>query len=178
MRIVAGEHGGRRLRAPRGSAVRPTGDRAREALFARLGPLDDVRVLDLFAGSGALGLEALSRGARDCVFCDVSPESLAVVRANVEALGLGARSELRRGDFRRVLRDLARGGRRFGLALVDPPYTLLPRAQPALAELLPAVLEPAATVVVEAPATLDLSLPFSSRSVRRYGAAAIHILTA
>ena len=88
MRIVAGEFGGRRLATPRGRLVRPTAERVREALFSRLGPLPGGAALDLFAGSGALGFEALSRGAATCLFTDDAAAGIACVRANVEALGL------------------------------------------------------------------------------------------
>src|SRR4051812_46679921 len=127
MRIVAGELGGRRLRTPRGQGVRPTSDRARGALFQVLGHGGGVDAPDLFAGSGALGLEALSRGAASCLFSDDDAAAVACVRANVEALGVQDRARVRRADFRRVLADEAREGRRYGLLLVDPPYTLLPR---------------------------------------------------
>ncbi|MDX6538413.1 MAG: rRNA (guanine966-N2)-methyltransferase, partial [Gaiellales bacterium] len=85
MRIVSGTLGGRRLTAPRGREVRPTSERVREALFNRLGPLPGGAVLDLFAGSGALGFEALSRGASSCLFVDDAPASIACVRANARA---------------------------------------------------------------------------------------------
>src|SRR3954451_22744652 len=130
MRIVAGELGGRRLRAPRGAATRPTADRAREALYARLGDVEGAQVLVLFAGRGALGFEALSRGAASCTFVDSDAGALAAVRANAEALGVADRCRLRRADFRRALRDEAAARRLYALVLVDPPYTLLPRFLP------------------------------------------------
>jgi len=175
MRIVAGELGGRRLRTPRGQAVRPTSDRARGALFQRLGDVEGLAVLDLFAGSGALGLEALSRGAASCLFIDDDPAAIACVRANVEALGVAERARVRRADFRRVLADEARDGRRYGLLLVDPPYTLLPRFLPALADLVGPVAAPGAVLVLEAPAGLDVDLGREPRSTRTYGAAALHL---
>ena len=88
MRIIAGTHRGRRIVAPTGEATRPTGDRVREALFSMLGPIDDASVLDLFAGSGALGLEALSRGARRCVFADTDAGACRAIKANLATLGL------------------------------------------------------------------------------------------
>ena len=105
MRIVAGALGGRRLAAPRGRLVRPTSERVREALFARLGPLPGGAALDLFAGSGALGFEALSRGAATCLFADDAAESIATVRANIRALGLEGRATVRRADVIFVLND-------------------------------------------------------------------------
>ena len=123
MRIVAGTARGRRLVAPPGDAVRPTTDRVREALFNSLVSLDAVReatVLDLFAGSGALGIEALSRGAAHVTFVDSSPDALRAVRENLERAGLADRATVVRADAREHVR---RGGAgRVDLALVDPPY--------------------------------------------------------
>src|SRR5215213_10048548 len=87
MRIVAGRHKGRRLRAPAGAGTRPTADRVREALFSILGSIDGLRVLDLYAGSGALGLEALSRGAASATFVESARPALAAIRANLDAVG-------------------------------------------------------------------------------------------
>ena len=122
VKIIAGSLGGRVLATPRGRLVRPTTGRVREALFQRLGPLDGGAALDLFAGSGALGFEALSRGAATCLFADTAAASIACLRANVKALGLEGRATVRRADFKRVLRDEARSGARYGLVLLDPPY--------------------------------------------------------
>jgi 16S rRNA (guanine966-N2)-methyltransferase len=121
VRVVAGSARGRRLQAPPGSSTRPTADRVREATFNALGSLDAVtgEVLDLFAGSGALGIEALSRGADRATFVDSDPRAVAVVRANLEATGLADRASVVRGD---ALRFLAGAGH-FDLALLDPPYT-------------------------------------------------------
>jgi 16S rRNA (guanine966-N2)-methyltransferase len=113
--------------------VRPTADRVRESLFARLGDLAGKRVLDLYAGSGALGFEALSRGAAAVVFVDRSNAALGTLRANAETLGVGGAAELRRGEALAVLRRLA-GGPPFDLVFLDPPYAgaELARALPAL----------------------------------------------
>ena len=94
MRVVAGEYGGRRLQAPRGRDTRPTADRVREALFSILGDVRGARVLDLFAGSGALGIEALSRGAESAVFVERDHAAVAAIRRNLDAIGVarGARS--------------------------------------------------------------------------------------
>jgi 16S rRNA (guanine966-N2)-methyltransferase len=135
-------------------------------------------VLDLFAGSGALGFEALSRGAATCLFADVDPAALDLVRANAESLGALDRCRFLRRDFRRVLRDEAAAGRVYRLLLLDPPYTLLPRFLPALRHLLPPVLAPQARVVLEAPAGLDPDLGLRQQGARRYGAADIHLYAA
>src|SRR5947209_1627120 len=98
MRVIAGELGGRRLRSPRGEATRPTSERVREAVFSMLGELGGLRVLDLFAGSGALGIEALSRGAAAATFVERSPRALAALRANIDTLGLRDRARVLDGD--------------------------------------------------------------------------------
>ena len=122
MRVTGGELRGRRLRVPAGG-VRPTADRVRESLFMVLAPqLPGARVLDLFAGSGALGIEALSRGAARCVFIEASAGAAAVLGANLEALGLRARSVVGVGPAGRWMAGLARRGEAFDLVLLDPPY--------------------------------------------------------
>src|SRR5262245_5664288 len=146
MRIIAGTHKGRRIAAPKGEQTRPTGDRVREALFNLVGPVDDASVLDLFAGSGALGLEALSRGARRCVFAETDSAACRVIRQNVESLGLTGALVLQR-DAVAVLREERSGGRRHDLILLDPPYGRWPSLEPVLAALLPDVLERAGIVV-------------------------------
>jgi 16S rRNA (guanine(966)-N(2))-methyltransferase RsmD len=125
MRIIAGIAKGRRLKSVRGTAVRPTADRVKEALFSMLGSrfaLLEAEVLDLFSGSGGLGLEALSRGARRVVFVEQHAPTLAVLRDNVAACGFGARAVLRRAAADRALEDLAAAGERFDGVLADPPY--------------------------------------------------------
>lgn len=122
LRIVAGEFGGRRLEAPADGRVRPTADRVREAWFSILGSrLDGARVLDLFAGSGALGLEALSRGAVHADFVELNGASLRALRSNVAALGVEDRVTVHRADALRYTAQLAAGA--FDVVLADPPYT-------------------------------------------------------
>ena len=147
MRITGGRLAGRRLEVPR-AEVRPTADRVRESLFGRLGDLAGKRVLDLFAGSGALGFEALSRGAESVVFADRSPPVLATLRKNAERLGVEDAVEVRRGEARAVLRRLG-GGRPFDLVFLDPPYASgqLDATLAALASA--ALLAPEALVVAE-----------------------------
>lgn len=122
VRVTGGELAGRRLQAPRGASVRPTADRVRESVFGRLGPLHGRSVLDLYAGSGALGIEALSRGAARAVFVDRAGACVAQIRRNLEALGVAEGAEVRRGDAVRAVARLAAGGARFDLVLADPPY--------------------------------------------------------
>jgi 16S rRNA (guanine966-N2)-methyltransferase len=117
MRVIAGRHGGRRLQAPAGDATRPTADRVREALFSVLGArVEGARVLDLFAGSGALGIEALSRGARHCTFVERDRHALDALRENLRRCGL---AEDRAGV---VVGDGASCAGDWDLALLDPPY--------------------------------------------------------
>jgi 16S rRNA (guanine966-N2)-methyltransferase len=167
VRVVAGRLGGRRLRAPAGRATRPTSDRVREALFAALGDVTGTEVLDLFAGSGALGIEALSRGADGAVFVERAPVALRALRGNLSDLGLDA--EVRPADARAALRALGRAGRHFDLVLVDPPYALADRIGADLDRLLPPVLAAGARVVCESDrrAPIALELPVLDR--RRYG---------
>jgi 16S rRNA (guanine966-N2)-methyltransferase len=121
VRVVGGEFGGRRLSVPKDSRVRPTADRVREAWMSILGEeLRSARVLDLFAGSGALGLEALSRGAAGATFVELSPASLEALRANIAALGVEQRATVHRGDALRFVDGLAAGT--FDVAFADPPY--------------------------------------------------------
>ena len=122
MRIIAGEWRGRKLAAPKGEGTRPTADRARETLFAmltsRLGDFEGLQVADLFAGSGALGLEALSRGAAHCLFVEQDRAAVDVIRANVATLGAQARSRVEVGS----VMQLRAAPRPLDLILADPPY--------------------------------------------------------
>lgn len=125
MRIIAGEYGSRRLIAPKGLDTRPTAEKTREALFSMLqGEVQDARVLDLFAGSGALGLEALSRGAASAVFCDHDREAARAIRMNITSLGLGSRASLLHMDWTKAVNALGEAGERFHLIFLDPPYRL------------------------------------------------------
>jgi 16S rRNA (guanine966-N2)-methyltransferase len=173
VRIVAGRWGGRRLGAPAGSATRPTSDRVREALFAILGDLDGARVLDLFAGSGALGLEALSRGASSATFVDSAQAAVAAIRANAQALG--APADVRRQDARAFLGNAPRARATYDLVFLDPPYRQAGRLGPELSVLLVPVLAPGARVVSESDrrAPLDLDLPRTDE--RRYADTLIRI---
>lgn len=126
MRVIAGTARGRRLTAPRGPRTRPTADRVREALFAILssmsGPLEGRAVLDVFAGTGALGIEAMSRGADCAVFVDSSREAVAVVNLNLAATGFSDRGIVIPRDFNAAFSQLEREGKRFRLIFLDPPY--------------------------------------------------------
>ena len=135
MRIIAGEHKGRRLLGPKGCGTRPITDRVKTALFSILGPaVEDAVVVDLFAGTGSIGLEALSRGARSCCFAERGRMALQRLRANIDLVGLGGRCRIWRGDVFAHLRGwLGELGGPVDLAFVDPPYDLVagPRWQAA-----------------------------------------------
>jgi 16S rRNA (guanine966-N2)-methyltransferase len=176
MRVVAGRFGGRRLRAPRGRDTRPTSDRVREALFAILGDLDDARVLDLYAGSGALAIEALSRGAASATLVERDARAAAVIRANLEALGLAPdEAQVVNQPAGAALRDASRRGDTYDLVLLDPPYRDAATLGRELSQALPAVLAPKARVVAESDrrAPLELGLPVIRE--RRYGDTLIRI---
>jgi 16S rRNA (guanine966-N2)-methyltransferase len=165
MRVVAGEFKGRRLRMPRGAPTRPTADRVREALFSMLGDVEGARVLDLYAGSGALGIEALSRGAAGAVFVERDARAAAAIEANLEAVGVQA--EVSRGD---VLAFLAEPSRTtFDLVFCDPPYDSGPRIAGPLAKRLPALLSEDARIVTESDKRNPLELPFPLIRERTYG---------
>ena len=180
MRIVGGSLRGRRLRAPAGVRVRPTGERVREALFDILlhggmsNPLEGARVVDLFAGTGALGLEALSRGAASLTAVESEADVRGVLRANIEALGCGARATVVAGDATR----LPPAAEACDLALLDPPYRS-GLAVPALGALVEGGwLHAEATVVVEHGADDPFEPPaaFTVQDQRRYGRTALTFL--
>ena len=176
--MIAGELGGRRLKAPPGRRTRPTSDRVREALFSMLGPLQGASALDLFAGSGALGIEALSRGAAAAVFVERDAAAAAALRENLGALGLGPeRAELRRADALAALRSAARRDEKYDLVFVDPPYGEASRWGPPLSAALPALLLPAGRIVVESDRRAPLGLTVPVATERRYGDTSITIHT-
>jgi 16S rRNA (guanine966-N2)-methyltransferase len=175
MRVIAGELGGRRLLTPRGTGTRPTSERIREALFSILGDVADARVLDLFAGSGALGIEALSRGARHTTFVESAPAALSAIERNVDALDLGRRSTVVRSDVLTALRGPLAAPDPYDLVFVDPPYSQAGAIGRLLSQALAGLLAPAARVLSESdrrePLTLDLQMILE----RRYGDTLIRI---
>lgn len=192
MRVIAGRYKGHPLRAPRSAATRPTADRVREAVFSILGDVDSARVLDLYAGSGALGIEALSRGAHSAVFVDRDRSALAAVRGNLE-LTVRRDPEADQGavhvvggDARRALerqaRHVARGGEGFDLVFVDPPYDLVADVSPWLSELLPAVMPRGGRIVVECDRRAPLVFGFETQeslpvpAEREYGDTLVRIV--
>ncbi len=171
MRVIAGELKGQRLVAPRGWRVRPTSDRVREAVFSALGDVEGARVLDLFCGTGALAIEALSRGAASAVLVDRDTRP---ALGNVERLGLGGRTELIRADAERWLAECGADADppRFDLVFVDAPYRLADRVGQALDRHLPRVLAESGRAVVESGARGPLRIAsLEPLRQRRYGAA-------
>ena len=166
MRVVAGEAKGRRLQAPAGRDIRPTSDRVREAIFSSLESMDAVQgsaVLDLFCGSGALGIEALSRGATSATFVDSDAAAIAAVRANLASTGLTG-GEVVRADAVRWLE----GGAAFDLALADPPYSFNEWSD-VFSRLR------ADVVVAESDRELDVPSPWLIVRVKRYGGTVVHL---
>lgn len=176
MRVIAGELGGRRLHAPRGRTTRPTSDRVREALFSMLGELAGARVLDLFAGSGALGIEALSRGAASTVFVERDAAALRALRANLDALALAPpRAEVRPADALAALESAHGRQETYDLVFIDPPYSQARDWGPELSASLPPLLGPAARVIVESDRRAPLQLGIALERERRYGDTTIRI---
>ena len=123
MRIIGGEFRSRRIKSPSSCVARPTKDKVREAVFSMIaGRIEDSRVLDLFAGSGAYGLEAISRGAASCLFVEDHPECVSAIRENVENLRVAHRAEISRMDAVECLEDLGKKGEKFDIVFSDPPY--------------------------------------------------------
>jgi 16S rRNA (guanine966-N2)-methyltransferase len=146
----------------------------REALFSILGDVAGQTVLDLFAGSGALGIEALSRGAASVTFVDSGARAIAALRENLRALDIEA-SEVRRADARAFLRDARQAGRQYDLVFLDPPYRDAARLAGDLSHDLPPVLPPRARIVAESDRRAPLDLALTLRSERRYGDTLIRV---
>jgi 16S rRNA (guanine966-N2)-methyltransferase len=173
VRVIAGEFKGRRLHTARGSRTRPTADRVREALFSMLGDVSGARVLDLYAGSGALGIEALSRGAETAVFVERDQAALSALRRNLDAVG--AHADVRRQD---VVRFLARPAGTFDLVFCDPPYDVASAVAGALTDALPALTGENARIVTESDKRNPLLLPAPLLVEKVYGDTRIAIHSA
>jgi 16S rRNA (guanine966-N2)-methyltransferase len=176
VRIVAGSRKGHRISAPKGVVTRPTSDRVREAVFNIVGPVEGATVLDVFAGSGALGLEALSRGASRAVFVESDRAACRVIQENLERLRLTGAVVLCQ-DAVRALREEKARGRGFDLVLVDAPYEEWERHEPALAALLPGLLADDGLAVVETSERVEPELPLPLVTSRRYGSARITVFS-
>ena len=176
MRIVAGSRKGHRIDAPKGVVTRPTGDRVREAAFALVGPVDGATVLDVFAGSGAMGLEALSRGAARCVFVERDRSACRVIERNLAKLGLTGAVILCQ-DAARALAEERSRTHRYDLIVVDAPYEDWERHQASLAELIPDLVSDDGVVVVETSSRVEPGLPLALVTTRRYGSARITVFS-
>jgi 16S rRNA (guanine966-N2)-methyltransferase len=170
MRVIAGSLGGRRLKAPAGRRTRPTSDRVREALFSMLGELERPNVLDLFAGTGALGIEALSRGAARAVFVERDPRTAKVLEGNLASLGIEEpAAELRRTDVLAALESARGAEETYDLVFIDPPYSRARELGPELAAVLAPVLAPRARIALESDRRAPLELQLEVERQRRYG---------
>lgn len=170
MRIIAGSRKGARIFAPKGGATRPTGDRVREAAYNLIGPVDGAEVLDLFAGSGAMGLEALSRGASRVVFVESDRDARHTIERNLEKLDLTGAVVLEQNALQALATE-AGAGRRYDLVLVDAPYEAWPELEPRLARHLGDVVAEDGLLVVETSSRVEPQLPLAQRTSRRYGSA-------
>ncbi len=179
MRIIAGEKRGCQIVAPKGRDTRPTLDRIKESLFGIIQfDVAKSRVLDLFAGSGNLGLEALSRGAQYAAFCDVSRESIRVIRANIEKLGVESDSEVFACDCMTALSALMAAEKKFDIVFLDPPYASA-LAEKAIARILELdLLARDGMIVAEHAANLPPAVPEAMEvyDVRKYGDIAISFM--
>ena len=172
MRVIAGSRKGHRIAAPRGRDTRPTSDRVRENAFNLIGPVDGATVLDLYAGSGAMGIEALSRGAERAVFVEADVDACRAIDRNLEKLRL-AGAQVVCND---VTRFLAAETRTYDLVFCDPPYGDYTALEPPLARYLPRVLADGGLLVLETGARTEPQLPLEQRTSRRYGAARITLM--
>jgi 16S rRNA (guanine966-N2)-methyltransferase len=170
MRIIAGAKRGHTIEAPTGRGTRPTSDRVRENIFNILGPVDDANVLDLYAGSGAMGLEALSRGAASAVFVERDQQAVRTIERNLDKLRL--RGIVLRQD---AVAALAAEKRKYDLVFVDPPYEMYADLEPQLARYLPSVLTEDGVVVVETDKRVEPALPLEERTSRKYGSARVTV---
>jgi 16S rRNA (guanine(966)-N(2))-methyltransferase RsmD len=178
LRIIAGSRKGHRIRVPKGVVVRPTSERVREALFAALGPLEGERVLDLFAGTGALGLEALSRGASNATFVEKDRAVASVLARNLASLSLTSQARVHVLDYERALRIFLHEERAFDLLFVDPPYRILPDVARTLTPVIQRLLTPSGLTVLEGPRRTTFDLGLDTVFERRYGDTTITMLQA
>ncbi len=174
MRIIAGERKGHTILAPKGLETRPTSDRVRENVFNIVAPwVEDARVLDLYAGSGAMGLEALSRGARAAVFIEADPDAVRAIERNLDKLRLSAATVLRINVTTGLAQEAA-AARKYDLVLVDPPYAMTDYG--ALARYFPAVLADDGLLVLETGARTEPELPgLAVRTTRKYGSTRVTV---
>ena len=181
MRIIGGEARGRTIKTPRGMATRPMRDFVREAVFSILGrSVEGARVLDIFAGSGSLGLEALSRGAKEAVFVDFGREPIKIIQENLDRLGMSVRAKIIKAEVLDYLRKACSGESRFDLIFIDPPFRIDLKYRQEMLKLIAegGFLAPSAVVIIEAPLRSEPprspeGMRFAER--RKYGEAAVDI---
>jgi len=176
MRIIAGRCKGTIITAPKGSNTRPTADKVRGAIFNMLGDVSGLTVLDLFAGSGALGLEAVSRGAAAALLADDGVAAAAAIHKNIAKLKLENVRAVRR-DFLLMLKQAAKKGERYDLIFIDPPYRMHRVIEPELGRWLPRVIAAGGRVIVESDSREEVSLPFELITEKVYGDTRIRIFT-
>jgi 16S rRNA (guanine966-N2)-methyltransferase len=170
MRVIAGRFGGRRLQAPNGRVTRPTSDKVREALFSMMGDIEGAVVLDLFAGTGALGIEAISRGAAKAVFVERDTGALSALTDNLAALEVQpSEGEVRRGDAFGALRTAREREETYDLVFIDPPYRQARDWGPELSAILPSLLRSGARAIVESDRRAPVELGLEVEQERRYG---------
>ncbi len=174
MRIIAGKNKGAIISAPPGTRTRPTADRVREAVFSILGDVGGLAVLDLFAGSGALGLEALSRGAASALLVDSRPAAAGTIARNITKLK-PENAVVRRRDYQAILKDAAKKQQRFDLIFVDPPYRMHRVVEPVLTRWLPRVASPGGRIVIESSSRQEVSLPMELQTEKVYGDTGIRV---
>ncbi len=180
MRVIAGTLKGRVLRAPKGSETRPTADRVKEALFSILGSVDELNVLDLYAGTGSLGIEALSRGARQAVFVEVGRNALHCIEQNISSLALAHCSRIVHTRVERAGREIANWAP-YDLAFCDPPWSRIDEAWKFLANMqVTSLLSSEGRLVLEHPAGRALGRDVLAQmrviGVRTWGDSAVTIL--
>lgn len=169
LRIVSGAKRGRWIDVPASEWVRPTSEMVREAVFDVLGSVTGLDVIDLFAGTGAMGLEALSRGAKSCVFVEGDRKVAKVLRENVDSLGYGSVSEILIKDYRRAIEAMHEGRRRCDLLFVDPPYRILPEVEVESASSIKGLLSTAGVMVIEGPRLSNVTFGEDPVFDRSYG---------
>ncbi len=169
VRIVAGERRGHRLKVARGEATRPTSEKVREAVFSALGPVSGLNVLDLFAGTGAMGLEAVSRGAARCLFVEENPVVATVLRENIAFLDYESRCQVMEGTYQGALQRLVGRGAEYDLLFVDPPYRMLAEVEVMLIPVLSSILSTDGVAVVEGDKSSQVTLGQAPVFDRIYG---------
>lgn len=178
MRILTGQSKGKRLKVPRGKSLRPTAARIKKSIFDILGPqVQETRVLDLFSGSGNLGIEALSLGAESCVFVEKDPAAAGIIAQNLRSCGYTDQSKILNFDFRKALSMLSAENHGFDLVFIDPPYGLYEKTDPhsLASEIRSVVLEKGVMVIEHPSGSIMKSEGFEVRT-KKYGGTSVSFL--